>query len=397
MLIKKLDQQVVHQLRANLNITSIEQCLLELLQNSIDAGSSQIQVILSLEKSYIQVDDNGIGIQPDDMRQLGQRYVTSKCRSLQDLSMITTFGFRGEALASIGELATVEICSLHKDYFDSYSCQIKGGKVKYDGLTRFSKRQGAGTSVIIRDIFYNYPVKRKYYQTKRHKIQDIKRAVEILFMPFPQINVIIRDDSYQKIMILERRSPIVGLRRFSGNFQAKLQRVTLKKNDKMITGFISLYGHPNQMLGKLEDSPLPKYPVYALELNCSPTSYDICLDPAKSIVEFENWDEILLLFTELISDFLTDHNLIKEKSQINSASEQKIIPAKSCFFDKQKDTFHQQHIRRIIKGKRLRRKCSSPSNQKLDKTSVSSPAIFPAVVGMLFVVDSCLPHSSNIK
>ncbi|RIB21889.1 histidine kinase-like ATPase [Gigaspora rosea] len=142
MAIRFLDNKTVQKLRA-----SIVQCVVELVQNSLDAMTTTIEIHVDMTKYFIQVIDDGNGIQPTDLDKLAQRHVTSKCHSLEDLAHIKTYGFRGEALASLAEVSIMEIISKHSDYYDTCCVIIKGGLRL--GPTRNSECAKPGTIAII--------------------------------------------------------------------------------------------------------------------------------------------------------------------------------------------------------------------------------------------------------
>ena len=148
--IAALTASTTSQLRSGIVIPSLPAVLLELVQNSLDARASSIQVVLDLERWSIRCDDDGCGLARDDLRRVGQeRYWTSKADGGHE-----TFGFRGEALASVGEVAVLEVLT-RRDTGDgdSYSLLVRDGKVAFEGVAR-TKRVAGGTTVWARDIFY---------------------------------------------------------------------------------------------------------------------------------------------------------------------------------------------------------------------------------------------------
>lgn len=194
--IARLQEGVVSRLRSSFTVGSVSQCLREVLQNSLDAFESassssrttqplHIEIRADLTSMVIQVSDNGPGIPPNELQSVGERYFTSKCRTLADLDTVTSFGFRGEALASIGEVALLEvhsrygerpgfpspvfrvgelgfICCCLEGSTQAYQKIIKGGKVlNYGPSTMPHHHQQIGTTVVIRDLFFNLPVRKK--------------------------------------------------------------------------------------------------------------------------------------------------------------------------------------------------------------------------------------------
>ena len=124
----------------------------------IDASATTIEIRVDVSTYYVQIIDNGTGISPEDLNKVGQRYATSKCHTLDELQKVNTYGFRGEALASIADEAIVEIISKHPGCYDTYSKTIKGGQLIQYGPTRYNNRRNNGTTIIIRDLFYRVSV-----------------------------------------------------------------------------------------------------------------------------------------------------------------------------------------------------------------------------------------------
>ncbi|CAG8513295.1 10524_t:CDS:2 [Paraglomus brasilianum] len=367
MTIRKLNETVIRKLRASLVITSIAQCVLELVQNSIDASATTIEIRVDVSTYYVQTIDNGTGISPEDLKKVGQRYATSKCHTLDELQKVNTYGFRGEALASIAEEAIVEIISKHPGCYDTYSKTIKGGQLIQYGPTRYNNRRNSGTTIIIRDLFYRYPVRRRQQaQTPAsfaNEIDSVKRAVETIALIYPNIIFTLIDTLRDAKIVMTRKtnSSISTFRQLFGvSLSQHLESVSEEEDDFVIKGFISTRGLPSRqhqyifvnnrliayndihrtidelfaqssfpdrvndtldLISSMEISSdqrqrksMGKYPVYLLQLTCAATEYDICLDPAKNIVEFQNWEKILRLASSLIIDFLIKHKFAEHSN-----------------------------------------------------------------------------------
>jgi len=158
----------------------------ELIENSIDAGASRI--IIDIEnggKSLVKVADNGCGIYREDVPLVVQRYTTSKIETKTDLERITTMGFRGEALASISAVSTLEILSRHKDEDVGRMIKVIGGEIKEE---RDYQRQ-AGTTIAVRNLFFNFPSRRKFLHSSNAEFRSIKREVIPIGLAFPGISL----------------------------------------------------------------------------------------------------------------------------------------------------------------------------------------------------------------
>lgn len=164
----------------------------ELLENSIDAGASHITVeIKNGGTTYIRITDDGCGIAPDQVPTAFLRHATSKINSKEDLDNILTLGFRGEALASISAVSRVELLTKQKadEYGTSYI--IEGGvEVSYE-------QSGCpdGTTIIIRDIFFNVPVRRKFMKRDSAESNAVNSIMQKIILSHPEIAFkLIRDN-----------------------------------------------------------------------------------------------------------------------------------------------------------------------------------------------------------
>ena len=149
----------------------------ELLENSLDAGAHHIRV--QVEQGGVKriaVSDDGVGIHPDDLRLALARHATSKITDAEDMDGIATLGFRGEALASVASVARVSVTSRHAAADLPHAIETHGGKE-----VRFGPRaHGTGTTVIVEDLFYNTPARRKFLKTERTEFSHIEQVVRRL-------------------------------------------------------------------------------------------------------------------------------------------------------------------------------------------------------------------------
>ncbi|RCH91028.1 DNA mismatch repair protein, partial [Rhizopus azygosporus] len=198
--IEPLDSSVVYKLRSSLVISTLTECVKELVQNAIDAEASSIHVSVDTVKFSIQVSDNGIGI--ENMSQLGRRYgeveielLSSKCHSLKDLSQLKTFGFRGEALASIMNESIVKIISRYRSSTDTFEAVWRESKLMGE-ISKHTKMTQSGTIVIVKDLFYKYPVRRRQASTPYQYVvmmESVKRLLTMYALCFPCIQFTLID------------------------------------------------------------------------------------------------------------------------------------------------------------------------------------------------------------
>ncbi len=180
-----LDDLTINQIAAGEVIERPANVVKELVENSIDAGATKISVeIENGGITSIRITDDGKGIAPDDVTLAFERHATSKIRSAEDLTKVMTMGFRGEALASIAAIAKVELITRTRD-------QEIGTKVIVEGGDIISKEEcGApyGTTIIVRELFYNTPVRYKFLKKDFTEGGYIESAVEKIALINPNIS-----------------------------------------------------------------------------------------------------------------------------------------------------------------------------------------------------------------
>uniref|UniRef100_A0A4W6EYP9 MutL homolog 3 (E. coli) n=1 Tax=Lates calcarifer TaxID=8187 RepID=A0A4W6EYP9_LATCA len=359
-MIKCLPKEVQGKLRSGVAIPSLQQCLEELILNSIDAEATCVGVRMDMEALKVQVIDNGAGMSAEDIERVGNRYYTSKCNSLEDLDDLKWYGFRGEALASIVSLATlVEISSRTRSTVKTHVKIFKNGK----GLDVFeaeTARPSAGTTVVICNFFHNMPVRRKRMDAVLEG-ERIRHRVEAISLMHPSVSFTLKNDCTGAMMVqlpkakntYHRFVQIHSLVRAQ-----KLREISYTHGQFEVTGYIGREGHYNNSLQFLYvnarlllktrihkllnfllrrlsssnqkcDSPdgqsairSPKHKrsqelhgVYIINIKCPYSEYDICLEPAKTLIEFKDWDGILLCIEEAVKAFLSRENLVAVLSQ----------------------------------------------------------------------------------
>lgn len=174
-----LDDLTINQIAAGEVIERPASAIKEVVENSIDAGAKNITIeIKNGGISYIRVTDDGKGIEPDDMEIAFERHATSKIRSANDLDTVKTMGFRGEALASIAAIAKVELVSKTPEADIGYKITVEGGDI----IDKHEEGTPTGTSITIKDLFFNTPVRYKFLKkdfTESGYIEDAITRIAI--------------------------------------------------------------------------------------------------------------------------------------------------------------------------------------------------------------------------
>ena len=154
-----LDDLTINKIAAGEVIERPASVVKELVENSIDAGATKIDIeIKNGGISYIRITDNGSGIAPDDMEIAFERHATSKIRNAEDLNTVISMGFRGEALASIAAIANVEMVSRKSENSIGYKIVVEGGKI----LEKSEFGCPTGTTITVKNLFFNTPVRYKF-------------------------------------------------------------------------------------------------------------------------------------------------------------------------------------------------------------------------------------------
>ncbi len=228
--LRRLSPQAVRLLRASVAITSVAQALEELAQNALDAGASRVLLRMHAAEFSLTVHDNGHGVAPAGMPLLGQPHATSKCRSLGDLdamSQACTFGFRGQALSAIAQVSACEVVTRARGADLSWSKMFRGGKtlhcqplvsvaprstyggaarqptVNHYGISAYGSG-GGGTSVFVRDLFFNQPVRRRRL-SPRLEVQDAVDRLRRLAVVHPDVEFSLVDESTSRTVFRQCR------------------------------------------------------------------------------------------------------------------------------------------------------------------------------------------------
>lgn len=183
-------------IRSTQLITDLAAAVRELVENAVDAGATVIEVRVSAQQAAVSVTDNGSGITASDMHELlTRRYTTSKVRSASELTEVETYGFRGEALHSLGMLSLLEVRSRTLACTVACTKIVQGGE---DISTQSDTAPGGqpGTTVTVRNLFYNCPVRRSVVKDRGHytEVARSREALQELALAHPTVAFNLVDD-----------------------------------------------------------------------------------------------------------------------------------------------------------------------------------------------------------
>lgn len=328
-IIQLLPDHVANQIAAGEVVQRPASVVKELLENAIDAGASQIQLIIKdAGKTLIQVIDDGVGMSTTDARLCFERHATSKIKSADDLFALHTKGFRGEALASIAAIAHVELKTKPAQEELGNLLKIEGSKVSVQDFTSSPK----GTSISVKNLFYNIPARRNFLKSNtvetRHIVDEFQRVVlahpEIAFslhhngneiFRLPKSNLRKRIVNVFGAKINEKLVPIneeTDLISIEG-FVAKPQFAKKKRGEQFFFvnhRFVkSPYLHhavSAAFEGLLETGTHPSYFLY---LTVPTQSIDINIHPTKTEIKFDDEKALYAILRATIKHSLGQYNV----------------------------------------------------------------------------------------
>jgi DNA mismatch repair protein MutL len=284
----------------------------ELIENSIDAGSTEIRIeVLRGGKGLIKVTDNGMGMDGEDALLCLQRHATSKLRSEKDLFHITTLGFRGEALPSIASVSRMKLVTGLKDAPPGVSIDIHGGEI---GKTKDSP--SVGTSIEIRDIFFNTPARKKFLKADSTELFHIIDAVTREALSHWDIGFRLFTETQETMNLPRASGPRERILQIYGlEFIEELLEVVAEEHGLGMSALITRGDHfrnskTHQFIfinrRPVKDQtishavydaykgviPHDRHPVFFLFLEVDPERVDFNVHPTKREVRFENKQEI---------------------------------------------------------------------------------------------------------
>ena len=314
--IRQLDDAAINRIAAGEVLERPASAVKELVENAIDAGATRIEVVIADGgKTLIRVTDDGCGIAAHDLPLAMSRHATSKIDG-SDLLNINSFGFRGEALPSLGAVGRLTITS-RVPGADAASIAVSGGRSSDVRPAALS----AGTVVELRDMFYATPARLKFLRTDRAEAQAVGDVVKRLAMAEPFVTFILRDASGGENRTIFRADAQTGdlFDALHGRLQTVLGRdfaenalaIDAERDGFHLTGYAALptysrgaavaqhlfvNGRPvrdKMLLGALRAAYMDvlsrdRHPVAALFVDCDPTLVDVNVHPAKSEVRFRD-------------------------------------------------------------------------------------------------------------
>lgn len=333
--IQQLSRQLINQIAAGEVIERPASVVKELVENSIDAGSTRVEIEVSKDCLSLRVSDNGSGIHPDDIELAFSKHATSKIASSEDLFDIHTNGFRGEALASIISIAKVTCTTRTKDFETGTKVECEESNVK-----KLPFGCAIGTTMEIKDLFYNTPVRQKFLKSERVELAYISEILQSIAIANPSVAITLITDGKTPVKTSGSGDLLCCLTKiYSNSIAGELKEIN--KTDELShlhsTGFCStpdftrstkksIYVFVNNRVVKCPvilkaidtayKNMLPngKYPFVCINLQIPTNDVDVNVHPTKKEVRYKNPNQIFNFIYSSILDALSNYKKEETKS-----------------------------------------------------------------------------------
>ncbi|NWT37009.1 MLH1 protein, partial [Chroicocephalus maculipennis] len=304
--IRRLDEAVVNRIAAGEVIQRPANAIKEMIENCLDAKSTSIQVVVKEGGlKLIQVQDNGCGIRKEDLDIVCERFTTSKLQKFEDLASISTYGFRGEALASISHVAHVTVTTKTADAKCAYRATYSDGKIKAPPKPCAGNQ---GTQITVEDLFYNVNTRRKALKNPNEEYAKILEVVSRYAIHNSGISFSVKKqgDTVSDVRTLSNASTVDNIRSIFGNAVSRYVDVKFPFDVKFSSKSLFLFSFKEhdrlvesaalrKAIETVYAAYLPKstHPFLYLSLEIAPQNVDVNVHPTKHEVHFLHEDSIL--------------------------------------------------------------------------------------------------------
>ncbi len=368
--IELLSDHIANQIAAGEVIQRPASAVKELLENAIDAGATEIQLVIKdAGKELVQVIDNGSGMSPTDARMSFERHATSKIKNINDLFTIRTMGFRGEALASIAAVAQVEVKTRHKNSEVGTRLLIEASEVKLQEACACEQ----GTNIMMKNLFFNVPARRHFLKSTitelRHLLDEFTRVA----MAYPAIRfrfwnngteqynleagslktrvVGLLGNQHEKNMVpVEEQTELLKIHGFIGKPEAALR--TRGSQFFFINGRFIRNAYLHHAVTTAYEGLIEKdsYPFYVLFLEVDPARVDVNVHPTKQEVKFEDDRLMYSYLSAAVKHALARYNIAPSLDFTLNAGIQQLPSVQMPFTEKQKQETERGYLHNTFRS-----------------------------------------------
>ena len=342
--IQLLDDNTIDKIAAGEVVERPSSVVKELIENSMDSGADAITVeIKNGGIEFIRITDNGCGIFKEDIKKAFLRHATSKITSIEDLNTVTSMGFRGEALASIASVAKVELVTKREDDFIGARYTINGGME--EGLEEVGAP--TGTTIIVRNLFYNTPARRKFLKSEASEAGKIADIVEHLALCRPDISYTFINNGKTKFQTSGNKNLKEVIYRLYGKETAnEVIPVSFEENGIEIQGFLGTpslnrpsrnyetyfinrrFIHSNIIAKSIEEGYKAyvmqhKFPFCVLHIDMDTSEHDVNVHPSKMEVRFHDGGVFHNTLTHAVAKTLSENEMI---ASVKLEEEKNVVP-----------------------------------------------------------------------
>lgn len=328
-IINLLPDAIANQIAAGEVVQRPASVIKELLENSIDAGSTSIQLIINDSgRSLIQIVDNGSGMSMPDARMCFERHATSKIKALNDIFSIYTMGFRGEAMASIAAVAQVELKTRQEIDALGTHIRIEGSRV----ISQESCSHPIGTTIIVKNLFFNVPARRNFLKSNQVELKHIIDEFSRIVLAHPHITFSFHHNGMELFHLKggNLRQRIIGV--FGKSMNDKLVPVEEIMDYVSVSGFIGKPDVAKKTRGeqfffvnnRFIKSPFLNYavskafeeliaeksfPFYVLFIQINPAAIDVNVHPTKQEIKFEDEKTVFMVIQAAVRHGLAQYSV----------------------------------------------------------------------------------------
>ena len=356
--IQPLSPEVINQISAGEVVERPANMIKELIENSLDAGAAKIEIHFSEGGRFVQIKDNGCGIRDNELKLALSPHSTSKISSLKDIWTIRSYGFRGEALASIAEVSDLTLVSKPKDQNQAARLRSEFGKKNDVEITGSE----AGTTIHIKDLFKNTPARLKFLKSEASETAVIKNTIKAMALSHPSVEFRVLHKNkllfyWPAVENFQKRVENVLSLKETFYTETKYQDVNVSAvlcapNETSATRRQMWFFVQNRWV---EDPTLyaavmaayrgllmhGEYPILALNLYCRPEDLDVNVHPTKSKVRFKNSSQVFRAVQHSLRAVLEKAPWIANKK--NNFNKREPSEKELAFPDKE---FQQTHLQK---------------------------------------------------
>ena len=331
--INLLEESLINKIAAGEVIERPAAVVKELIENSLDAKATRISIdIADSGKKLIRIVDNGTGMDEEDAKRSILRHTTSKIKSTEDLFAINTLGFRGEALASVAAISQFSLTTQQENQLEGFNLIVEGGNIRKSTICPAEK----GTSIEIRDIFFNTPARKKFLKTDSVELRHIIDIVTKYALANDTVSFKLTHNNHELL-----NSPAVNNQQdnISSVYGLKVARELLEVKFQNEAETINVHGFVSKPYDARNDKNqqnifvngrwvknedlnraiydayhsllfLGKHPIFVLHLEVNPSKIDVNVHPTKQEIKFEQKKEVENTVFTAVKETLQRNNLI---------------------------------------------------------------------------------------